>query len=223
MIAQTLHLPVLLIRGMSALVETERLAAVEEAKLVASAFADLGGRILVTHAGGMVERESERPRQFEAGRSSIEDLSAHCARLELRLAVENSLPTHSRVGDTMGEVVRLVDAIDAPNIGICLDTSHANIGDDPVAALALVAHRLIAVHISDNDGQTDQHALPFEGTVNWTGFMRGLRRGEFDGVFMLEIRAPRPPPEMLRDARKCFDRLLSQATEVSGGIDNENP
>ena len=31
--------------------------------------------------------------------------------------------------------------------------------------------KLIALHLHDNDGISDQHLLPFDGTVNWKNIM----------------------------------------------------
>ena len=205
---RTLHVPDPLIVAMSALDEQGRAEALAETKRIAAAFSQLGGRILVTHCGGLLADETERPLQFVAGQDSIAQLAAFCRELGLPVAVENSLPTKPRLGDTVAEVVRLVEGIGADGIGYCLDTSHANIGGDPVAALDLVGPGLLTLHISDNDGKSDQHALPFEGTVDWPAFMAALEATGYDGVFMMEVRATREPKQMLREARLCFERLM---------------
>ena len=204
----TLHVPDPLIIAMSALDEQGRKAAVARTQEIAHVFSQLGGRILVTHRGGSLADETERPLQFAAGQDSIAQLGAFCRDLGIPLAVENSLPTSLRLGDTVAEVVSLVEGIGAPIIGYCLDTSHANIGEDPVSALDLVGRNLLTTHISDNDGKSDQHALPFEGTVDWPAFMAALKATGYDSVFMMEVRATREPKQILRDARARFERLM---------------
>ena len=204
----TLHVPDLLIIAMSALDEQGRAEAIAETKRIAAAFSQLGGRILVTHCGGLLADETERPLQFAAGQDSIAQLDAFCRDIALHLAVENCLTTNLRLGDTVAEVVSLVEGIGAPNIGYCLDTSHAIIGEDPVAALNLVGHNLLTMHISDNDGKSDQHALPFEGTVDWPAFMAALKATGYDSVFIMEVRATRAPKLMLQDAGARFERLM---------------
>lgn len=204
---RSLHVPDMRIIAMSGLDEKARLAAVAEVKLIAAALKGVGGRILVTHCGGPLEDETTRARQFAAGQESVAEVARFCSDLGLRVAVENALPTRLRVGDTVAEVVRFVEEIGLDNLGYCLDTSHSNIGEDPVAAVDLVADRLLTLHISDNDGKSDQHALPFEGTVDWAGFMPALRAFGYDGVFMLEVRATREPREMLREANARFEAL----------------
>lgn len=107
----------------------------------------------------------------------------------------------------MAEVIEFVEGIGADNMGYCLDTSHASIGEDAVAAVGLVAHRLTTLHISDNDGKPDQHALPSQGTVDWKRFMATLRAALYEGVFMLEVRATREPRVMLGEAKARFAAL----------------
>jgi len=207
--ARTLHVPDALIAQMSLPVEATRVAAVEQAGRIARAFADVDGRILVTHAGGVVESETDRAAQFAAGRISVAELARRCRDLGLQVAVENALPTQPRVADTVTAAARFADGIDAGNVGLCLDTSHANIGEDPVAAVEIAGKRLLTLHISDNDGARDEHALPFEGTVDWPAFMAALRAVGYDDVFTLEVRGTRPPEEMLPDAVARFERLMA--------------
>ena len=171
-----------------------------------------GGRILVAHAGGAaVEDQAHRARLFEVSRASIRELAAQARELGVQLAVENALPTTPCVGDRVAEVVRLLKGIRGEHVGYCLDTSHANIGEDVVAALELVGERLQTLHLSDNDGKTDLHALPFTGTVDWPAFMAALRRTGYAGVIMFEVRGGADTARTLRAAAACFERLTGCA------------
>jgi sugar phosphate isomerase/epimerase len=205
--ADTVHAPVECIIAMSGLDEKARLEAVDEVKRVAETLKRIGGGILVSHCGGMLSNEAERPLQFAAGQRSLTEVAAFCRDIGLLVAVENSLPTKLRVGDTVAEVVEFVEGIGAKNMGYCLDTSHANIGEDAVAAVGLVGHKLMALHISDNEGMSDQHALPFEGTVDWEAFMPALESVGYDGIFLLEVRGTDEPRLMLRQAKARFETL----------------
>lgn len=187
--------------------EQTRKHAVAEVERVACGLVEIGGQILVTHAGGLLEDESERQAQLAASRRSLTELSGLCNELGLKVAVENSLPTAKRVGDTLAEVMQLVEAVGADNLGVCLDTSHANIGEDPVRAARIAGQKLIALHISDNSGQRDEHALPFEGNINWPAFMAALSTSGYDGAFMLEVRAICDPQLILAQAKRAYQRL----------------
>jgi len=205
----SLHVPDKFITDMAGLDEGVRKAAVAEVKRIAVALTRVGGRILVTHAGGVLNDEADRPRQFAAGQESLAELAGFCRDIGLLVAVENSLPTDVRLGDTVAEVVRFVEELGAENIGYCLDTSHANLSEDAVSALGLVRHKLMALHISDNDGQSDQHALPFDGKVDWPAFMVALKATGYQDVFMLEVRATQQPWLILQEAKARFDQLMT--------------
>ncbi len=204
----SLHVPDQLIAAMSGLDQDVRRTALAEVKRIAVALTKVGGRILVTHAGGVLKDEAERPLQFAAGQESLAELASFCRGIGLPVAVENSLPTKPRVGDTVAEVVRFVEDINAGNVGYCLDTSHAHLGEGEVRALELVGPKLMTLHISDNDRQSDQHALPFDGTIDWTAFMSRLKATGYEGVFMLEVRATQQPRLMLPRAKERFERLM---------------
>ena len=93
----------------------------------------------------------------------------------------------------VAEQIRMCDSLNLPNVGCCLDTSHANLaGGDPVEALRRIGSRLIALHVSDNDGERDLHALPGEGSVDWPAFLRELQRTGYTGVFTMEVRGSTP-------------------------------
>ena len=203
----SVHLPTDAILGMSASAPGPRDHAVREAARVAEACVALGAGTLVAHAGGPIPEGQARADVAAASVASLTELSAACDRLGLRLAVENTLPTTPRVGDTVAELVRIVDRLPGDHVGYCLDTSHANLDGDVGDAVATVGSRLFTLHVSDNDRVSDQHALPFEGTVDWRGFMGALRAVGYAGVFMLEVRGGTDPRRTLRAAVERFERL----------------
>ena len=222
-VIHSLHVPDNLCTDISVLDGETRKHAVAEVEKIARALAEIGGKILVIHAGGILEDESERQEQLEASRHSLSELSAYCKEVGLKVAVENSLPTRKRVGDTVAEIVELVEKVGAENLGICLDTSHANIGEDVVRAVRLVQGRLFHLHISDNSGRHDEHALPFEGSIDWRGFMAAISTTGYEGVFMLEVRARRDPKTILRKAKKVYQRLIKMRRISQDNCGNQFP
>jgi L-ribulose-5-phosphate 3-epimerase len=102
---------------------------------------------------------------------------------------------------TPQELIELVDALHHPLAGICWDTGHAHIQHlDQYHALCALGHRLKATHIQDNDGNTDQHLLPYHGSSDWHTIMKGLRDSGYVGAFCYEVHnAVRFVPDSLRD------------------------
>jgi sugar phosphate isomerase/epimerase len=87
------------------------------------------------------------------------------------------------------EIIELTDMLSAeyPNVGICWDTGHANImGVDQAGALRKIGKRLKGLHVHDNNGVTDDHALPYSGEINWTAFMQALKEINYTGDFTFE-------------------------------------
>ena len=124
----------------------------------------------------------------------------------VRIAVENMIDfgrRHRRycAGDIY-ELIDLVDTINDPDVGMCIDTGHANIsGMRAGDAIRAAGKRLIAIHVNDNNSKTglDQHLLPFFGDVDWPCVMRALSDIGYSGHFTYEI-GPQHVPDDARDA-----------------------
>jgi sugar phosphate isomerase/epimerase len=56
--------------------------------------------------------------------------------------------------------------------GFCYDTGHAHLYTPAYDWIGHFGKNLAALHISDNDGKTDSHALPFDGNVSWESLRR---------------------------------------------------
>ena len=88
---------------------------------------------------------------------------------------------------TADELCAVVDALPQGHIGVCLDTGHAHMrGLDLPKQIAKLAHRLVATHIADNHGTSDEHNLPFFGTVDWSEVMRALHEVGYKGWLTYE-------------------------------------
>ena len=51
------------------------------------------------------------------------------------------------------------------------------------------SEHLIATHVHDNRGRSDDHLLPFDGTIDWAGTLLAVQKIGYDGPFMFESRA----------------------------------
>ena len=108
---------------------------------------------------------------------------------------------------------RINEKYDAQVLGFCFDTGHANLaGIDLEKFICTLGCRLKVLHIHDNNRMGDLHQIPFtsvkngenESSVDWDGFIRGLKSIHFDQVLNFET-APalkRFPEEMKQDAMK---------------------
>ena len=122
----------------------------------------------------------------------------------MRIAVEVIPNELSRAGSLVHFVERTVDAGD---VGICLDTGHAQMDGDLGEAIELVSEHLIAVEAHDNKGRTDDHLLPFEGSIDWPGALTSVQKVGYDGPLMLEIGRRGPTKAILAAARKAREKM----------------
>ena len=63
--------------------------------------------------------------------------------------------------------VKVMDTINDEYLKFCYDAGHNNVFDPEYDYLSKYGKRLIALHLHDNDGKTDQHTLNKYGTIDW--------------------------------------------------------
>ncbi len=76
-------------------------------------------------------------------------------------------------------------------VGICLDFGHAHMDGDLVDAIETVSEHLVTTHVHDNRGRTDDHLLPFEGTIDWPGALTAIQKVGYEGTLLLRDRRAR--------------------------------
>lgn len=185
----------------------------------------MGIEVGVIHPGGdQPERFSGELAERERRVQSFRELADYAAEYNFSIAIENmtdgarnrnSAVGQRRYGATIEELHTLIDAIDRPNVGICLDVGHAWVQGIPMAeGVRQCGERLIATHIQDNDGKSDQHLAPTRGSIDWQAGIAALREIGYDGLFNLEIPGERGlPPDLtlkrLEGVRESVEWLLS--------------
>ena len=107
----------------------------------------------------------------------IREIAQEAARHGLHLALEN------HADFIMADVVKLVEQVGAPNLGICLDTGNAaRVGDDPLTATRLAAPLTKMVHLKDLRVQAASQGDP---TAWWPSAPVG--QGDFDIPAILAV------------------------------------
>jgi sugar phosphate isomerase/epimerase len=118
----------------------------------------------------------------------------------VRTAVENW-----KINPEDGEFVRLADALGGDRLGVLLDLGHLHVmNDDAVGAAGRIPLDIYEVHVSDNNGSSDDHLPLGKGTLPIEGIAAQLTRRGFDGVWTLEMR-----PDYHMD-RICISRKRSR-------------
>ena len=160
--------------------------------------------IIVMHASAEPIDPAERPARIQQAQTSLRELEGHARRSGRRIAVE--LLPRTCLGNTVEELLEIVEPLDAAVVGFCLDTNHmmAQYQDVPKAVHQL-GKRLFSLHLSDYDGVDEQHWLPGTGVVDWPAFMQALRDIDYVGPFIYECSFR--PTERLRMVSENYQWL----------------
>jgi D-psicose/D-tagatose/L-ribulose 3-epimerase len=98
------------------------------------------------------------------------------------LAIEPVNRSESFFLNTTAEANALCDEIGNPDIGVLIDTFHANIEEKSLAgAVHAAGPRLVHVHASEND-----RGLPGSGHVDFPAIVTALKQINYDGYLMIE-------------------------------------
>ena len=172
----------------TALDPTAREASVAEVILACEAAARLGCTHVVLHPGP--EREGRPPeaeflRHMHHAADSLNRVAARCCQLGVKLLLENML-AHLLFGHVR-DMMYLLGEIHTCEVGTCLDTGHAHLARELDIVIQKLSGHLKMVHVNDNNGHRDDHLPPGDGGIDWTWFLRELRRADFHGVLVLEL------------------------------------
>lgn len=213
----SVHAPFSESSDLSNLEELQRKSAVEECIQLIDTIKFLEAEILVIHPAvktfDLKDKSMKEARIAQAKKSVGEILETARAK-GCRVAVENLLP-HILGGETE-VLLALMRNYAGDSLGICFDSSHANLWKEPKvdAYLQTISPYLIATHFSDNYGQYDDHHPLGDGEIDWPNILRILKESGYAGVFMLEILGEsrsKDPGEILPKAFQKTSALLQEA------------
>jgi sugar phosphate isomerase/epimerase len=117
------------------------------------------------------------------------DALRQCATAAEDGGIKYSLEPHPfRYGANTEGLLRIIEAVDSPALGVNLDPSHLfPVGDLPHIAVHRLGDRVLHCHFSDNDGETNVHWRPGMGKIDWRHLLQALKDTGFDGVISLEF------------------------------------
>ena len=112
-----------------------------------------------------------------------------CARYAESAGLRFSLEPHPfRYGANADGLLRLIEAVGSPALGVNVDPSHLfPVGEMPHVVLYRLGERVLHCHVSDNDGMTNVHWRPGKGKIDWAAVFVALREIGYDGVVSLEF------------------------------------
>jgi len=136
---------------------------------------DLGIKLVMMH----LTAKSEAPIYNEIGIRRLQKIADFAQQLGVKIAFENT--------KIKGYLEYVIEHINNENVGICFDAGHCHAHFEDEFNYDLFKGRIFAIHLHDNEGTSDQHLIPFEGTIDWKKVLGELKRCGYEGPITLEL------------------------------------
>ena len=127
----------------------------------------------------------------------------------VRLALENLRHPH--------HLAEVLDRFGGTEIGLCYDSGHDFSSPGPLEFPGRFGPRVLTTHLHDNDGRSDQHRLPFDGTGDWRKAIGALYSAGYAGPLCLEVQAGVYEPYL--DAEAFLARAYRAASRLRGMLE----
>ncbi len=128
------------------------------------------------------------------------------------IALENVPPYPGLLGTEVTELLELAARVNSSRIGLVFDSGHALMAgrDRCLLMLQQAMPRLVALHLSDNAAEQDEHLGLGQGKLPLEAMLAGLAAGGFNGAWVLELRYPGdllPSAAKLHHLRKQYQAV----------------
>lgn len=193
--------------------KSARRTSIREHKKALKQAAFLGVRYYVIHPGGLIYGKWDQKRQLgwmsrekrfrdrvrRLNISSLTELANFAGKLGVKVALENG----SGLDIPYSEVLSIVTEARLENLGICVDTGHANIFAKmkPAQVIREVGQLTWALHLNDNLGKGDLHLPPGKGNIDWSEVLWVLEEISYQGCLNLELSRDFEDPNARSDAK----------------------
>ena len=187
----------------------------------------LGVENIVVHAIRHLNYHIHLEQLFLMNLDFFRSLIPYCEEFGIRVCTENVYRTdRNRWVLTDGvccrpeEFAALLDEIDSPWIGGCLDIGHAAlVSQDPADMIRRMGSRIKCLHVHDVDYIHDSHTMPFTQKLDWASITEALGQIGYRGDFTFETgntlaKLPQPLwPDGLRMMERVGRYLIARVEE----------
>ena len=119
---------------------------------------------------------------------SLERLADKAEKQQVKLILEPLTVYESNVLTSLRDLERALDHVRSPYLaGMCDLAVPFTTGEPAAEYVRRLGDRFGYLHIIDNDGVSDSHILPGEGSMPLEGILREIRRAGYDGCATIEL------------------------------------
>jgi len=149
----------------------------------------LGAPVIVVHPCCHLDYapEGNAEKLFAYNCAFYKRLIPYAREFGIRIAIENI--GRDSVTSTPERLNKLYDTLNDPVFTVCFDVGHCLFqGVDPAEAIRAIGDRMVhgCTHVHDNNGDKDEHTLPYYGNVEWESVMKALADIGYQGELNYE-------------------------------------
>jgi sugar phosphate isomerase/epimerase len=157
--------------------------------------------------------QSAYQRSWNHAVEAMREVYLHAESIGVRLALEPINRYETYMINTLEQALAFREEVDAPHMGIQLDTFHMNIEEvEPWTAIRKAGDLLLSMHLSDSN----RMALG-KGNLDFRAMMRALRDIHFNGLLTLEPLVPCPEQSvamLMTEDEELLERILRDSVET---------
>lgn len=158
--------------------------------------------------------DAEREKVLRRTAEVIKEAAKYAEDRGIDMALEPLCRYDSYLINTTDQMLTFLDMVDAPNLGVLLDTFHMNIEEDSmVEPIIKSAHQFRHFQVCDNN-----RGIPGKGHIEWDSIANAVRKSGYKGWISLESFTPyeRVFSEMMRSWRPLVKNQDIFAKEALG-------
>lgn len=177
----------------------------------------LGAENIVVHPVIHMYYAKHREELYQKSLELYRALIPYCEKFGIRVCTENMWDRdgYKVIRDSLlarpEEFVAILEELDSPWIGGCLDLGHtALVGQDPATVVRCMGKKhLQCLHVHDVDGLKDSHTMPFMAKLDWASITQALGQVDYQGALTFEAGGylENLPQELWADGLKLLERV----------------
>lgn len=164
----------------------------------------IGIKNMVLHMDVYNMEDNSVEEMYELNVAKLKEIAAHIEGRDIFICLENLF---RRGSEHICQLLEIIDRVGSDQFAVTLDTGHLNMVKTTSQRefILTAGKKLRAIHIADNEGDRDQHLIPFgRGNVDFGEVVAALREVGYEGLFNFEIPGEARGPLEMRDAKLAY-------------------
>jgi D-psicose/D-tagatose/L-ribulose 3-epimerase len=163
----------------------KRIEAVEYMKEIVRKASEMGVTLyhgLIYATAGVFTGKGPTSEEFEYAVSGLKEVARYAKKYGVSLCLEPANRYENYMLNTVEDSLKMLDAIDEPNVGLLLDSYHMNLEEkDMYDSIISAKGRIFHFHVNEND-----RGIPGTGHIPWDDVFRALGDISYDRVVAVE-------------------------------------